>query len=217
MSEPGEVSPPALTGRRLFLAVFLVAALLAAPRHDHNENRTLDLLRALEHGRLSIDEDASNTSDRAWVPDAGTASVDTSVASAPRGHFYSGGSPGLAFALLPVHEVARFLPESLHDLVLVLAGAALPLALGALGVRRALLALAVSGERASGAALVHALATLALPFGTRLYASSLVVALVSWSLSLVLARRGSPPKEGGRSGGGTRESLGVSLLAGVLA
>jgi hypothetical protein len=174
---------------RLFLAVLLVASVFASPSPHHNENRTLDLVRAMSQGRLTIDADASNTVDKAFVPDV--AGVGSS------GHFYSGGAPGLAFALLPAYVAARpaildglpavVLPESLLVLFLTLVGAALPLAVGAVGVRRAVVsATDCSPGTATLAACLHAFGTIALPFGTKLYAHSLTIALLAWALASLL-------------------------------
>ena len=51
---------------------------LATGSARDNENRTLDLLGALAHGKVTIDETAGNTVDKAFR----------------EGHFYSGGAPG---------------------------------------------------------------------------------------------------------------------------
>jgi len=165
----------ALGNPRLFAALLLVAAVLASAAHGHNENRTFDLLRALGHGRLTIDPDARNTVDKALVD----------------GHYYSGGAPGLAFFLLPAFVVLeRIFSGDVLVYLLTFLGAGVPLALGALGVRRA--AAAAGAERPELVALAHALGTIALPFATRLYAHSIVVCLVAWSLALVLERKRLP-------------------------
>lgn len=116
-------------------------------------------------------------------------------------HVYSGGAPGLALALAPVHAVLRrVLPDEgplrgpgsdrARPLVwlLTVLGAAVPLAVGAVAIRRACASLGASEPHALAAALTHALATTALPFATRLYAHSLVVALVASGLALLLSK-----------------------------
>ncbi len=105
------------------------------------------------------------------------------VGSGAGARVYSGGAPGLAFTVSP----ARFVTGSV--LVLTVLGASLPRALGALAVRRSALALGAAPDRAQMAACAHALGTIALPFATRLYAHSLVVCLLAWSLALVLERK----------------------------
>src|SRR5262249_2904097 len=101
-------------------AVLLLAMLLATASMRDNESRTLDLVRALAQGRLWIDPDAGNTVDRAVA----------------NGHVYAGGAPGLAFALLPF-QLGWFRGGAAQVWLLTVIGAALPLALGAVGVRRA--------------------------------------------------------------------------------
>ncbi len=163
-----------ISDARLFAAVLLAALVLASATASHNENRTIDLVRALAAGRLSIDADASNTGDRALVD----------------GHYYSGGAPGLAFALLPAGVfLVRVLAGNALVFALTFLGAGVPLALGTLGVRRAASAMGAPPERAALVALAHAFGTIALPFATRLYSHSLVVCLVAWSLALLLERR----------------------------
>jgi hypothetical protein len=191
--------------RRLFAGVFLLAAVLASPYPGANENRTLDLVHALARGTLTIDAEHANTGDKAYVPGRpSAAALELGFAAAPEslstgGHYYCGGAPGLAFALLPAyaatHPTVPFtrpapVNDRLEELWLVLVGAALPFAVGTIGVRRAVLrACSCDPDMASGAALVHALATIALPFATRLFAHSLVVALFAWALALLLRRR----------------------------
>ena len=185
MGEPSE--------RRLFLAVLVAATLLAVPMKGANINRTLDLVHSLERGKLELDpREASNTSDRAVIREplraAHVATGEAGPAAAVlRRHYFAGGAPGLAFFLYPFHRATRFLPVLLHELLLVVVGAGIPLALGTVGVRRAVsLATKCSGSDATGAALVHAFGTLALPYGTRLYSHSLAVACLAWALALVL-------------------------------
>ncbi|MBI3726073.1 hypothetical protein HY251_19260 [bacterium] len=210
--------------------------MLATPLPWLNENRTLDLLRAMAHGRFWIDEwvapgGGGETPDKAWVelePSSAALSL-TGVAPSsafPRGHYYCGGAPGLAFFLYPVHEVARrAVPDRLLELVLVLFGSALPLALGAVAVKRAVEhATACSVETAVFAGAIHALATIALPFGTRLYAHSLEVALIAGSLALVLRRDApssplptSPLRGEETHGGGPHRGEVTQALAGFLA
>jgi hypothetical protein len=147
---------------------------LATATAADNENRTLDLVRALTAGRLWIDPDAGNT-------------VDLARAG---GHFYSGGAPGLAFVLLPFQLVLGFLLEGPRlVLALTVLGAGVPLALSAVGVRRAVSAAGASQGTAALAAVAHSLGTIALPFATRLYSHSLVVCLVAWALASILERR----------------------------
>ena len=152
--------------------MLLLALVLATAIAQNNENRTLDLLRAMSHGRLTIDADHANT-------------VDTAFAN---GHFYSGGAPGLAFALLPF-QLGWFQGGGAQVWLLTVIGAAVPLALGAVGVRRAARAFGASEEHATLSAVAHALGTIALPFATRLYAHSLVVCCLAWALAFVLERR----------------------------
>ncbi|HZU97195.1 MAG TPA: hypothetical protein VFF73_10905, partial [Planctomycetota bacterium] len=172
--ESSSRGPVARGDARLLAALLLAAALLGGAATGYNENRSIALVRALAHGRLWIDPDAWTTVDRA-IKD---------------GHFYSGGPPGLAFALLPAYLV---LERVLDGLPLVYAltflGAGVPLALGALGVRRAASAVSVPREHAELVALAHSLGTMALPFATRLFAHSLVVCLLAWAFALVLERR----------------------------
>lgn len=160
-----------------------------------NENRTLDLLRAMAQGKLTIDADAANTVDTSFVlgsraSAAGLALSGVVPAQLLSGeHTYSGGAPGLPLALAPVHAVLRrVVPERSTALVwlLTVVGAGLPLALGAVAIRRAALALGTTESAATLAALVHSFATIALPFATRLYAHSLVIALLAWGLALLL-------------------------------
>jgi hypothetical protein len=209
---------------RLALAVFLVAAALAHTDPRDNENRTLDLVRALARGKLTIDAWAENTLDRAFVVGDRVPSASLELSGAAPApilageHIYSGGAPGLAFALLPVHSVMRrVLPRDgpAATLVLVLAGAALPLALGTVGVRRALLGAGADEAVATTGALVHALATIALPFGTRLYAHALVVALIAWSLAALLPAR-RPALAGLLAGCAVACDYSAALPAGVL-
>jgi hypothetical protein len=180
---------------RLFLAVFFVASALAAPAFGSCENRTLDLLRALSAGRLWIDPDSGNTVDRAIMPRPVPASFAALGAVAParvveRQHLYSGGAPGHAFLLLAPYVVAsRTLPARFLPLFLVLVGAALPLALAAVAVKRAAgMATGCTPDVATACGAIFALATIALPYGTRLYAHSITVACLAWSLALVLER-----------------------------
>lgn len=182
---------------RLFFAVFVLAAVLANPVYAYNENRSLDLASAICHGRLSIDPDADNTMDRAFyarrIPAASVAVGEPTPASQLRSaHYYSGGAPGFGVALVPFYAVARLFPRLMTSL-LVLAGAALPLALGALGVRRAVVGLFPEDPAAATtAALAYALGTNAFVYGTRLFAHSLVLALLAWSAALALG--GSRPR-----------------------
>lgn len=158
---------------RLFLGALLLAALLATASARDNESRTLCLVRALSAARLWIDPDAGSTIDRAVA----------------NGHVYSGGAPGLAFALAPAHLLLRpFLAGPPLVLALTLLGASLPFALSVVGVRRAV---AASGrlDVAELAAVAHGFGTIALAFATRLYAHSLVVCLLAFSLALILERR----------------------------
>ncbi|HZU97411.1 MAG TPA: hypothetical protein VFF73_11990 [Planctomycetota bacterium] len=184
--------------RRLFLATFLVASVLVVPAFGGCENRTLDLLRALSAGRLSINAEGSNTVDRAVMPRPAPLAFVGLGAAAPREALdrewvYSGAAPGHAFLLIGPYLVAkRLLGESGLRVLLLLLGAALPHALGAVGVRRA--ALAATGcapERAQVVALLHAFGTIALAYGARLYAHSTVVCLVAWSLATVFGN-GAP-------------------------
>jgi hypothetical protein len=161
-------------------AVLLLALVLATGIAQNNENRTLDLLQALSHGRLTIDPEL-------WIDQGHANTVDTAFAN---GHFYSGGAPGLAFALLPFQVVfGAFLSGGRLVWVLTALGAGVPLALSAIGVRRVVAAFGASEEHATLAALAHALGTIALPFATRLYAHSLVVCCFAWALAFVLERR----------------------------
>jgi hypothetical protein len=185
MGEPGE--------RRLFLAVLVVATLLAVPMKGANVNRTFDLVHSLERGKLELDPlEAWNTSDRAVMREplraAHVATGEAGPAAAVlRRHYFAGGAPGLAFFLAPFHGATLWLPDLLRELFLVVVGAGVPLALGTLGVRRAVSAATkCPASDATNAALVHAFGTLALPYGTRLYAHSLAVACLAWSLALVL-------------------------------
>ncbi|MEZ0229313.1 MAG: hypothetical protein ACAI25_11860, partial [Planctomycetota bacterium] len=149
--------------------MLLLGALLATASARDNENRTLDLAAALSKGRVSIEDE---------LPRGPT--VDLARVGS---HVYSGGAPGLAFTVLP----ARLVTDSV--LLLTILGASVPLALGALGVRRGALALGAAPGMADLGAAAHSLGTIALPFATRLYAHSLVVCLLAWSLALVLERR----------------------------
>ena len=202
MTDP--LARKALSDRGLFATVFVVAALLATPLSHANENRTLDLVHALARGTLTIDREHENTGDKAYVPTApSAAALELSLVAPPTalrgGHFYCGGAPGLATVLLPAYLALRpCVPERLLPLALTILGAALPLALGAVGVARAVRGAATRSPAAfplgpatlesvaSVTALVHALATIALPFGTRLFGHSLVVCLFAWSLALLL-------------------------------
>jgi beta-lactamase class A len=185
--------------RRLFLAVFLVAAALAAPLRGSSESRTLDLLHAMSRGRLSIDaEVAGNTFDRAVVPrpaPAAFAALGSSPPPAFTGHIYAGGAPGAAFLLFPFHElVRRFVSTRTLELLLLLAGSTLPLAAGSVAVKRAVeRATSCAAPMAMAAGALHGLATIALPYGARLHNHSLSVALLAGSLALALRPRADRP------------------------
>lgn len=178
---------------RLFAAVLLVAGVFASPFQSSNENRTLVLCHALERGRLSIDEDADLAGDCAFVPGRLTAASvalgDVVPAEAARGgHFYAGVAPGLAIAAYPAYRLARASGAApwAVELACVLLAATLPLALAALGVRRAVTASGAEPGEAHLAAATFALGTIALAYATRLWAPALELALVAWSLALVL-------------------------------
>jgi hypothetical protein len=178
---------------RLFAAVFLVAGVLATPFASSNENRTIVLLRALEHGRLTIDPDVALTGDRAFVPGRISAAALAVGGVVPAGllrggHSYAGVAPGLAFAVAPTYFLARAarLPAWGVELALVFAGAVLPLALGAVAVSRAVRAAGDPSEDALLAGATFGLATIALAYGMRLWAHALAVSLLAWALALAL-------------------------------
>lgn len=119
---------------------------------------------------------------------AGVAPVEAGTRAGP-GHYYAGGAPGLAFTLAPVHGVGRaLLPEAGLRWALTVLGAGLPLAAAAVAVRRAAREGGAAPDAATLAAVAFGVGTIALPFALRLYAHALVVALLAWSLALLLAR-----------------------------
>lgn len=210
--------PPAVTDAspwrraeaRLALAVLLLAAATLTPAPPVGyEARVLALAWGLAHGRTWIDPDKDATVDRAWVP--------------ARGHHYTGGAPGLSVAVLPVAAATEpplvdgagraALPARAGWLV-VLAGAALPLAAFAVAARRAVRrATGCDEEAATAAAALAALGTFLLGLGGRLYPHALAAALLAGGLALGLRRReGEPGDEVPVSG---RAWLAAGLCAGL--
>ena len=124
--EAGDEADELRAERRLALAALLVAAVLAWSGFQGYEHRIVALTRALLAGRLWIDPDAEATIDKAVDP--------------ATGHAYSGGPPGLAVALVAPYAVLERLPlsEGSRRVWLVLLGAGVPFALGAVAVRRAI-------------------------------------------------------------------------------
>lgn len=183
--------------RRLAGLLLVVAAALGHSFAQENEKRTLALLDALAAGRLAIDPSAPGMLDLSYVPPPGpppapelvargVAPVTTATRAGP-GHYYAGGPPGLAFTLAPADAVVRRVADGpARVLLLTILGAGAPLALGTVLVRRAALADGATPDAATLTAIAFATGTIALPFAARLYAHSLVVALLAGSLLLLL-------------------------------
>lgn len=174
--EAGDEADELRAERRLALAALLVAAVLAWSGFQGYEHRVVALTRALLAGRLWIDPDAEATIDKAVDP--------------ATGHAYSGGPPGLAVALVAPYAVLERLPisEEARRVWLVLLGAGVPFALGAVAVRRAIRRAepGAGPEAAQLAAAVYAFGTIALTFGARLYGHAASTALLAGALALAL-------------------------------
>ena len=77
---------------RLFLTVWLIYLFNIAPITGANENRYLDLVRAMvEEGRFEIDTYQYNTIDKSYY----------------NGHYYAGAAPGPAFLAIPAYLLYR--------------------------------------------------------------------------------------------------------------
>lgn len=181
--------------RGLFLATLLLALTLATPLKDSNGVATLVAVEGLAHGRLSLGPGGDVVGDRAWVPSrpssAAAALGGAAGATLPLvGRAYHGNAPGAIFLWAPIHVVARrVLPERLLLLAIVCLGAALPHAIGTVGVRRAVLrATGCREDEATLAAFAYGLGTIALPLSTRAMSHSVALPCLAWSLALALRR-----------------------------
>ncbi|HEX5851898.1 MAG TPA: hypothetical protein VFY36_02280 [Solirubrobacteraceae bacterium] len=173
------------------MAILLIGVAYATVIQSFSWNQAshYDLIRAIDHGKTTIDANQSNTGDKVFY----------------KGHFYSARAPGLALFALPFYDTLNFLnadalardseaQRSDDEMVYLIGlwGNVLP------GLLLLLLVWRVSerfepGYGAAAAALLG-LGTMVLPLSTMLFSHVLTAFLGFAAFALMLKERDGPPR-----------------------